>query len=277
MSNIALEPYPNPSSYRRIAAVAWPEPRDPHIYGSLEIRCEALEAWIAAQREKTGQKLTVTHAVVRALAMIYQKHPALNAVVRFGSLYKRRDIDIFVQVAIEDEAHIGHADLSGVKIKNAERYSAPEIEAHLREKARKIRSKQDEEFERTKTSTTLIPGWLLGPVLRLIDFFQYTLNINPSFLGTPSDPFGSAMVTNVGVFGITKGYAPFFPLARCGIIVTLGGMETKAVVEGDRVVPGRVLHVNGTFDHRVVDGYHGGIVARELKALLENPQRLEVG
>lgn len=89
------------------------------------------------------------------------------------------------------------------------------------------------------------------------------------------DPFGSAMVTNVGVFGLTVGYAPFFPLARSPIILTLGCIEDRAVVENGAIVPGRVLYLNGTFDHRVVDGYHAGIIAKEMRALLGNPERLD--
>lgn len=276
MPNIVLRPYANPSAYRRIAAVAWNHPYDPHVYGSMEIRSEKLEAWVQKKREESGEKISVLYAVARAIAMTIQKHPDLNALVRFGNLYQRQDIDIFVQVVVEDEAHIGKADLSGVKLKNAERMGVAEMARFTRDRAAKIRGGKDEEFENTKKTLTPLPGWIIKPLLRMIDFLQYTLNINPKFLGTPGDPFGSAMVTNVGVFGLTIGYAPFFPLARTPIIITLGTIEEKALVEDGKIVVGRVLHVNGTFDHRVIDGYHAGVVSREMRALLENPERLDL-
>jgi pyruvate dehydrogenase E2 component (dihydrolipoamide acetyltransferase) len=274
MANIELHPYAKASAYRRIAAVAWNHPTDPHVYGSMEIRAEKLEAWIAAERERTCEKITITHAVTRALAMTIRKHPELNALVRFGTLYQRADIDLFVQVVVEDKESIGKADLSGVKLKRCDTLDVVGISRALRERAAKIRAGNDEEFNRTKSQLSAMPGWILWPALRFIDFLQYTLNINPSFLGTPSDPFGSAMVTNVGVFGLTVGYAPFFPQARTPIILTLGTIVTTPVVEDGAIVPGRVLHLNGTFDHRVVDGYHAGVVAKEIKALLEEPGRL---
>ncbi len=275
MPNIELTPYPNASTYRKLAANVWDAPRDPHVYGSLEIRCEKLEAWIAAKRKESGEKVTVTHAVARGLAMILAKHRDLNALVRLGSLYHRKDVDIFVQIVVEDGESIGNTDLSGIKIKNADKVDVVSLGRMIRERALKIRSGNDEEFNQTKKGLAGLPGILIKPVLWFLDFVQYTLNINPKFLGTPGDPFGSAMVTNVGVFGLTLGYAPFFPLARTPIIVTLGAIEEKPVVEDGKIVVGRVLHVNGTFDHRVVDGYHGGVVAREIKALLENPERLD--
>jgi pyruvate/2-oxoglutarate dehydrogenase complex dihydrolipoamide acyltransferase (E2) component len=275
MPNLALEPQPNQSAYRRIAAVAWDPPRDPHVYGSMQIRAEKLEAWIAKKRQETGERITVNHAVVRALAMIMARHRELNSLVRLSSLQQRRDIDIFVQVVVEDETSIGKADLSGVKIKQADRLDVAGIAKTVRERAAKIRAKQDEDFERTKGMTAWMPGWLLRMSLRFIDFVGYTLNLDTKMLGAPPDPFGSAMVTNVGVFGLTVGYAPFFPFARCPIIITLGALEEAPVVEDGRVVVGRVLHINGTFDHRIVDGYHAGVIARECRALLEDPDRLD--
>lgn len=275
MPNIELTPYPNPSTYRMLAANVWDHPYDPHVYGSLEVRCEKLEAWIAEKRKTSGEKVTVSHAVARGLAMIIAKHRDLNALVRLGSLYHRKDVDIFMQIVVEDGESIGKTDLSGIKLKNADQLDVVAMGQMIRERAVKIRAGNDEEFNQTKKGLAGLPGFLIKPVLRFLDFLQYTLNVNPKFLGTPGDPFGSAMVTNVGVFGLTIGYAPFFPLARTPIIVTLGAIEEKPVVEDGKIVIGRVLHINGTFDHRVVDGYHGGVVAREIKALLENPERLD--
>ena len=276
MPNIVLHPYANASAYRKIAAVSWKHPSDPHVYGSMEVRSEALEAWIVAKREATGERITVTHAVARALAIVFAKHRELNAFVRFGNLAVREDIDIFVQVVVEDAENIGKADLSGVKIRQADTLDVVGMCQQVRERAAKIRASQDPEFEHTKSTLSGKPGWLIRWVLEFLDFFQYTLNINPKFLGAPSDPFGSAMVTNVGVFGLMRAYAPFFPLARCSTIITLGCIEVKPVVENGNIVVGRVLHLNGTFDHRVVDGYHAGVVAKEMMALLANPERLDV-
>jgi pyruvate dehydrogenase E2 component (dihydrolipoamide acetyltransferase) len=275
MPHIIFRPTPPISSYRRIAAVAWNHPNDPHVYGSMEIRCEALEAWIKKKREETGEKITITHAVARALAMILAKHPELNAFVRFGKLAVRQSIDVFVQVVVEDAENIGNTDLSGVKIAGADQMDVVALARYLRERAAKIRARQDQDFEKTKSMLEAIPGFVLRYVLGLIQFVQYTLNVDPRFLGAPPDPFGAAMVTNVGVFGLTRAWAPFFPPARSSMIITLGAIEEKAVVEDGKIGIGRVLHLNGTFDHRIIDGYHCGVVAREVRALLEHPESLD--
>ncbi len=288
MKNASLTRLTGLSSFRRIAAVVWPEPSDPHMYGSMEIRSERLEAWVAALRARSGERVTVTHAVTRALAMVLDRHRDLNGVVRLGTIYLREDVDIFVQVAIEpdpaapsggdpsDRAAITKTDLSGVKIRRADRLGVVEIARELRERAARIRARQDADFERTKSTLDALPGLLLRPLLRFVDWLSWTANISPSFLGSPADPFGSAFVTNVGVFGLTKAWAPFFPLGRASMIITLGAIETRPVVEDGALAIGRVLHVNGTFDHRLVDGLHAGRVAKELRELLEEPERLEL-
>ena len=280
--NLPLTPLRGASSFRRIAAVVWPEPRDPHIYGAMEVRAEALEAWVQAQRAATGEHVTVTHAVTRAVAMLLRRHPDLNALVWWGRIELRRDVDIFLQVSVEGEGgRAAKADLSGVKVACADALAVSEIAKKVREKAAQIRARQDKDFEATKGLLDMIPGLLLGPILRLVDTLSYTFNISPRFLGSPPDPFGSACVTNIGVFGVARAWSPFFPLARSVLIVTLGTIEEKPVVEKDaagvsRLAIGRVLHINGTFDHRIIDGIHGGMLVRELRELLESPQKMDL-
>ena len=79
MPNIELRDFKHASSFRKVAAVAWDKPRDPTIYGSLEIKSEKLLAWIDLKRRETGQKITVTHAVARAVAIAIDKHRDVNA------------------------------------------------------------------------------------------------------------------------------------------------------------------------------------------------------
>jgi pyruvate dehydrogenase E2 component (dihydrolipoamide acetyltransferase) len=90
----------------------------------------------------------------------------------------------------------------------------------------------------------------------------------------PRDPFGSAMVTSVGMLGIDTGFAPFTPIARCPIIATVTRVRPRPWVVGERVEPRPVLRLCGTFDHRVIDGFHAGLVSGEIERLLGEPEQL---
>jgi len=275
MPNIELRNFKHASSFRKVAAVAWDNPRDPTIYGSLEIRAEKLLAWIDLKRRETGQKITITHAVARAVAIAIKKHPDVNAIVRWGRLQLRKDIDVFLQVAIQDEDNVGKADLSGYCVRQADTKDCGQIAEELRAAAKKIRKGEDKDFERTKGMGAAIPGFMYRWILGLIEFLQYGLNIDTSFMGAPRDPFGSAMVTSLGMMGVRTAWAPFFPLARSPMIVLVGTVEDKPVVEDGAIVARKLLALNGTFDHRVIDGFHAAKLSREMTILLENPSMLE--
>jgi pyruvate dehydrogenase E2 component (dihydrolipoamide acetyltransferase) len=89
------------STWRRVALHAWREPNDPTVHGSLDIDVgEALDV-IKDLRARSGEKITLTHLVGRAIALALRERPEVNSIVRFGRLYQRDTIDVFFQVAFE--------------------------------------------------------------------------------------------------------------------------------------------------------------------------------
>jgi pyruvate dehydrogenase E2 component (dihydrolipoamide acetyltransferase) len=88
----------------------------------------------------------------------------------------------------------------------------------------------------------------------------------------PRDPFGSAMVTNVGTFGLPLAFAPLVPFARTPILLTVGTVRDAAVaVDGEaRVRP--VLPIGATLDHRLLDGADVATLAQRFRAVLADPE-----
>ncbi len=275
MPNIQLSPYNHASSFRKIAAAAWDDMYQSTIYGQLRIRVEPLEAYIAEVREQTGRRITITHCVTRALALLLAKHTDINSVVMNRALYLRQDVDIFLQVALpsDDPDRVGKTDLTGLCVRKADGLSLSELHDTIRDQASALRGGKDKDFDKTKKQANTIPGWVLHYGLKLIAWLQYRWNVDTTFLGAPRDPFGSAMVTSVGMFDARVGYAPFFPLARTAIILCIGAIVEEPVVEDGKVVPGRVINIQATMDHRVVDGYHAGILSKEITKMLTEPDK----
>jgi pyruvate dehydrogenase E2 component (dihydrolipoamide acetyltransferase) len=54
-------------------------------------------------------------------------------------------------------------------------------------------------------------------------------------------------------------------------------MKKRPVVRGDQIVIGQVMLLSLSFDHRVIDGDVGARFAKEIIALLEEPDRLILG
>ncbi len=256
------------SSFRRMAAAMWRSPRDPSIYGSMDIDATAALAFLAAQRP--GVKITITHLVARAVALALRDQPELNGKVRFwGRLERRTSVDVFVTVATE-----GNRDLSGVRVDRADEKSLADIAREVAERAGKIRRGDDASYKRSKRALKQLPWWLARPATWLSDVLVNELQLDLPAQGMPSDPFGSAIVTSVGMFGIDSAFAPFVPLARCPMLILVPEVRPRPWAVDDRVEVRPVLRLCATFDHRLIDGAAAGRFAARLGERFAAPQQL---
>jgi pyruvate dehydrogenase E2 component (dihydrolipoamide acetyltransferase) len=89
----------------------------------------------------------------------------------------------------------------------------------------------------------------------------------------PSDWEGSTFtISNLGMFGIDQFTAIINPPDAC--ILAVGGISQEPVVKNGQIVPGHVMKVTLSCDHRVVDGATGAAFLQTLKGLLEEPLRM---
>ncbi len=89
------------------------------------------------------------------------------------------------------------------------------------------------------------------------------------------DEFGSAMITNVGSFGLSQALAPLVPFSRTPLVLLVGEVTERPVAEGGRVVIRPMMNLGVTFDHRFMDGFHGGAMLQLFRAYLEDPARFD--
>ncbi|NBV10718.1 MAG: pyruvate dehydrogenase complex dihydrolipoamide acetyltransferase [Chitinophagia bacterium] len=91
----------------------------------------------------------------------------------------------------------------------------------------------------------------------------------------PADWEGSTFtISNLGMFGIDAFTAIINPPDAC--ILAVGGIAQEPVVKNGQIVPGNVMNVTLSCDHRVVDGATGSAFLQTLKSYLEEPIRMFV-
>ncbi len=123
---------------------------------------------------------------------------------------------------------------------------------------------------------------LLVPVVRFADqksFTQIGSEVR-DFAGRardkklqPADWEGNTFtISNLGMFGIDEFTAIINPPDAC--ILAIGGIQNVPVVRDGEVVPGHVMKVTLSCDHRVVDGATGAAFLQDLKGFLEVPVRM---
>jgi pyruvate dehydrogenase E2 component (dihydrolipoamide acetyltransferase) len=120
---------------------------------------------------------------------------------------------------------------------------------------------------------------LLVPVVRFADTkgFQQIGNEVREFAKKakdkklqPSDWEGNTFtISNLGMFGIESFTAIINPPDSC--ILAVGGIKEVPVVKKGQVVPGNVMKVTLSCDHRVVDGASGAAFLQTFKGYMENP------
>ena len=89
----------------------------------------------------------------------------------------------------------------------------------------------------------------------------------------PADWEGSTFtVSNLGMFGVDEFTAIINTPDAC--ILAVGGIKETAIVKNGQLVPGNLMKVTLSCDHRAVDGAVGAAFLKTLKGLLEDPVRI---
>lgn len=120
---------------------------------------------------------------------------------------------------------------------------------------------------------------LLVPVVRFADGKTLSqINTEVKYLADkahnkklqPADWEGNTFtISNLGMYGIEEFTAIINPPDAC--IMAVGGIRQVALVKDGQLVPGNVMKVTLSCDHRVVDGATGSEFLQTFKFLMENP------
>lgn len=127
-----------------------------------------------------------------------------------------------------------------------------------------------------------VPGGLITPIIRFADF-KDLLDISAEIkelakrakvgkLEPHEYQGGSFTVSNLGMYGTTSFQAIINPPQAA--ILAVGGILDVPVVKAGEVVPGKIMNLTLSVDHRVVDGVAAAEYMKTLQKYLENPTSL---
>jgi len=89
----------------------------------------------------------------------------------------------------------------------------------------------------------------------------------------PSDWEGNTFtISNLGMFGIDEFTAIINPNDSC--ILAVGGIKNTPIIKNGEIVPGNLMKVTLSCDHRIVDGASGSAFLQTLKELIEDPIKI---
>lgn len=263
----------NLSPWRKLALSFWSKPADPSVYGWYEFDVTNAQKYLAECNASSPVKITLTHYFAKALGLVIAKHPMINGIVKWGGIYLRDSVDLFLQVAVHGDGNRGGDHLSGATIRGVDKKSLSDIARELVSQAKDIRDERDPQFRQQFALTKFLPGWLLKWLVRLNEFAVYNLGLSFPNLGIHPDPFGSAMLTSVGALDVPPGLAPIVPPSRCPLLMCIGRIEKKPWVTEDGSIQARpVMMFTVTFDHRFMDGLTASKMFKLLLDILYHPE-----
>ena len=255
---------------RKLAIASWGEPSEGNIYGKLTVDMTRAQRYLDELRGHSGEKVTVTHLVGKAIAEALRRAPTLNGRIMLGHYVPFDTVDIAFLVALE-----GGNDLAKAKICDVDKKSIVELAHELGERTSRLRGGGDNDFEKSKGAIKVLPTWLLRPVVALSGFLASSLGVTMKPLGIQPFPFGSCIITNVGMFGVDEAFVPPTPFARVPLYILIGAVREHAVVQDGQIVAQKQLTITATIDHRFIDGAQLAVLAKTVRSILEDPWQLD--
>ena len=127
---------------RKMMVGTWSDPQDPSIFAELSIDATKIPAYLEEASKKTGEKLTVTHLVVKALALTLKGAPELRGRLVFSRFVPFEETDVSCLVVIDETNN-----LAVHTVRDADAVSIQGIAAKIRAAAGKLRSQKDANFD----------------------------------------------------------------------------------------------------------------------------------
>jgi pyruvate dehydrogenase E2 component (dihydrolipoamide acetyltransferase) len=255
---------------RKLAIASWSAPREGNIYGKLSLEATQALRYIEHLRATSGEHVTITHFVGKAVGMALAACPSLNGRIVWGRFEPHKTVDVAFLVALE-----GGKNLAKVKVDSVDQITTAQLCASVRSYAERLRAGKDEAFNKSQNPLTWMPTWLIRPVLWVTGWLTGALGVSVPALGLEAFPFGGGIVTSVGMFGLDEGFVPPTPFARVPVYVLIGAIGDTPVVREGEVVIRKMITLTATIDHRFIDGAQGAVLAKTLRACFEAPWTMD--
>lgn len=257
------------SARRRISIASYRPPREGVIHGSMTLDCSKVAKYLAevnaaGAQGRDASPVTITAFVGAVVGRALRASPSLNGRIHLGRYIPHERVNVAFLVQVNDGEN-----LAQVLVEDIDELSPVEVHSQLRAKAEAVRSGKDENFEKSINLTRRMPTPILRRVLSFGGFV--TTGLGLPFAGQPAFPFGSAVITSVGMLGVDEAFVPPTPFLRVPLYVAIGRMRDMVFAESGEPVVRPGITLTATLDHRFIDGFQAGVLANRVREGFDNP------
>ena len=225
-------------------------------------------------REDLGYRITPFHCLIMAMAKMVNERPLMNRFYQGHQLYERNDISISFVAKRQFKDTAEEALLFFVPKEDDTIYTlAKKIAGDVTEV--KSHEKSTGGVDATLDAFAKIPRILLMPIVRIIRWLDFW-GINPKAL-TAGDPnYSTILCSNLGSIQGPAVYHHLNNYGTCSIIVTIGTIHDKEVInpDGSKEIR-KYVDIGATVDERIADGFYFVRSLKLIKYICRHPELLE--
>lgn len=229
------------------------------IHGLIAVDITEARKRLRSIKEKTGESISFTGFIVYCCARAVDEDRHLHAYLDWRNrLVMFDDVDVSLPV---ERTQNGKPVVLQTVIRAANRKTVAQIRSE-------IRALQAKELDQTQWGRWLRWYIRIPRVLRSL-FFRLAQRV-PTIVKNLN---GTVLVTAVGMFGTSAGWG--IPLPGHTLCITIGGIDTRAVLVDGQLQNREHLCVTVSFDHDIVDGGPAARFSQRLASLIQAGEGLD--
>jgi len=253
--------------YRRMMPFLMKGRNEAIVYFDQRLDMSRVQPWLDAWNARTGQRATVFHVVLHAIARVLHERPHLNRFVAGRRIYDRRGV--FLTFAAK-KAMRDDAPLATVKREFATGESFAAMVAALTTDIKVAKSDAVSKVDKELSVFLRLPGFLLAASVSLLRWLDGH-GLAPRALIGDDPMYTSAFVANLGSLKIDAAYHHLFEYGNCPLFCTVGQLAPGPIVVGDRVEVRPSLLLRYSYDERIEDGFYAASAIGKVRQYVEDP------
>ncbi|MEI6125518.1 MAG: 2-oxo acid dehydrogenase subunit E2 [Pseudomonadota bacterium] len=239
---------------------------DKYVSVMYALPAEPCKKLLKSLREKTGARITFSHALNKMIALAIAESPAHNQVLLDSRRYQLEGIHISNILLLPGEEKA----MTNLILDNPHRKSLEQIARELEVlRAEKLKQYELKQQWFSAGAMLLMNFFYLSRLNRLISekmFFKFTFQRGLfSNITLSNQVYGGRS----GTFTVVRSITPVVS----GVVIHTSGTEQRMCMENDTVISREILPLTVTYDHRVLHGIHAHHFGLSLERIASHPDK----
>jgi 2-oxoacid dehydrogenases acyltransferase (catalytic domain) len=219
----------------RVAASTWRSAADARIGLSIVLEWDL----VAAAHPNMVPVALVGYSLAQALS----KNPAANRRVAVWSVRQNDSVRLSFAVDASNDLRIAVVD-------RADTFGPQEFQGALRAATQSARRGSSPLNSATQI-VEVLPAFVGRRVLRM--WSALTAGLGIGVMGIEGAPFGAALISSVGRFGLPAVDVPFVSFTRCALVCSVGSLTPAVIARNGLPLVADTVEIRVSYDHRVCD------------------------